>query len=130
MTQQRAAEIQGLLEGIALPASKNEVVSYAREQDATAARELSELPDKQYRSIDEVGEALSPVQPVKAESAGPLPHEESDLPPGGDSYTDPNAHSGAVRHDAPPYNPPQKALEQQTKVQNKQKERQQKAELG
>jgi hypothetical protein len=31
-----------------------------------------------------------------------------------------------VRHDAPPENPPQKAIEQQTKTQNAQKERQDK----
>lgn len=130
MTQQRAAEIQGLLEGIGLPASKDELVSYARQQDAAAAGELSELPDREYRSIDEVGEALAPVQPSKAESGPPVPHEESGLPPGGESYTDPNPHPGAVRDDAPPYNPPQKALEEQTKKQKEQKEQQQKAGLG
>ena len=37
--------------------------------------------------------------------------------------TDPEP--GAVRHDAPPVNPPQKALEQQSKAQKEQLERQQ-----
>jgi hypothetical protein len=37
-----------------------------------------------------------------------------------------NPTSGEVRHDPPPGNPPQKAIEQQTKTQNEQKERQDK----
>ena len=36
----------------------------------------------------------------------------------------PHSEPGAARHDAPPENPPQKALEQQTKAQNEQLERQ------
>lgn len=122
---QRVAELQGLLEGIALPANKDELISYARQHDASAARDLSSLPDRQYRSLDDVGEALVPVQPEKAPSGPPTPHEESDLPPGGDAYTDPNPDTGAVRHDAPPYNPPQKAIEEQSKTLKQQQERQQ-----
>jgi Protein of unknown function (DUF2795) len=126
---QRAAELQGLLEGIALPAGRDELIAYARGQDASAARDLSSLPDREYRSLDEVGEALSPVQPQSPSSPPPTPHEESDLPPGGDAYTDPNPDTGAVRHDAPPYNPPQKAIEEQSKTLKQQQERQQK-QLG
>jgi Protein of unknown function (DUF2795) len=126
---QRVAELQGLLEGIALPATKDELIAYARGQDVSAARDLSSLPDREYRSIDDVGEALAPVQPQSPLSL-PTPHEESGHPPGGDSYTDPNPDTGAVDDDAPPYNPPQKAIEEQSKTLKKQQERQKEAELG
>jgi len=120
------ATLQGLLEGVALPASKQELIRYAREQDDGdgVARLLERLPDREYRSLDEVGETLAPVQPRSENPDAALPREESDLPPGGDDYVNPQPTPGKVRHDAPPENPPQKALEQQTKTQNEQKERQ------
>jgi Protein of unknown function (DUF2795) len=122
----RAAEVQVLLEGVPLPASKHELVAYARSQDARGAEQLASLlPDREYRSLDEVGEELAPVQPSRSPPEAAVPHEESDEPPGGDAYVDPNAEPGAVRHDAPPSNPPQKALEQQTRTQKEQLERQQ-----
>ena len=37
MTMQRAAEIQVVLEGVPLPASKQQLVAYARSEDADAA---------------------------------------------------------------------------------------------
>jgi Protein of unknown function (DUF2795) len=121
---QRAAELQVVLEGVALPATKAELLDYARTQDVDAARKLQSLPDGEYRSLDEVGEALEPVQPPAAEARSDVPREESDAPPGGDSYVDPSPEPGAVRHDAPPWNPPEKALEEQTKTQQEQKRRQ------
>ena len=45
-----------------------------------------------------------------------MPREESDAPPGGADTSIPNPKPGAVRDDAPPWNPPQKALEKQTKT--------------
>jgi hypothetical protein len=126
---QHAAELQALLEGVPLPAQKRELVAYARSQDDRAAEELASLPDREYRSLDEVGEALAPVQPSRPQPEAALPREESDLPPGGENYVKPHPEPGAVRHDAPPENPPQKALEKQTKTQNEQLERQ-KRELG
>jgi hypothetical protein len=123
MTTQEAAEIQILLEGVDLPAKKRELLAYAREQDADAATRLESLPEREYRSLDEVGEALAAVQPAKTEEQ-PFPHEESDLPPGGAEYLNPHPQSGAVRSDAPPDNPPQKAIDQQTKTQKQQQERQ------
>jgi hypothetical protein len=122
---QRAAELQVLLEGVALPATRQELVDYALRQDDGAAfrPDLERLPDREYRAIDEVGEELVRVQPA-ASSSPPLPREESGQPPGGDAYTDPNAEPGAVRHDAPPDNPPQKAIDQQTQTQETQKQRQ------
>jgi hypothetical protein len=122
---QRAAELQVLLEGVPLPAHKRELLEYARSQDGDAARYLESLPDREYRSLDEVGEALAPVQPSRSQPDAAMPHEESDLPPGGDAYVDPHTEPGAVRHDAPSSNPPQKALEKQTQSQKEQQQRQQ-----
>ena len=129
MDTQRAAELEALLEGVPLPARKSELVAYARSQDDRLAEELTSLPDRDYRSLDEVGEALAPVQPPRSEPEAAAPREESDLPPGGDDYVAPHREPGAVRHDAPPDNPPQKALEKQSKAQNEQLERQ-KEKLG
>ena len=114
-----------MLEGVSLPASKRELLAYARSQDGDAARYLESLPDREYRSLDEVGEALAPVQPSRSQPMAAMPREESDKPPGGVAYVDPHAEPGAVRHDAPPSTAPQKTLEQQTKTQNEQLERQQ-----
>src|SRR5690242_6855233 len=124
MSTARAAELQVALEGVALPASKDELLEYARRQDSDAATELASLPDRQYRSLDEVGEALAPVQPQRDESKVQMPHEESGLPPGGDDYLESTPEPGEVRPSAPPDYPPEKQLEQQTKTQQEQKERQ------
>ena len=121
------AELQVLLEGVALPASKDELIRYAREQDGgrRALSLLERLPAGEYRRLDDVGEALAPVQP-SSEEREPLPREESDVTPGGAEYTAARANPGKVRDDAPPGNPPQSAIEQQTKTQNAQRERQEK----
>src|SRR5438270_13838841 len=121
----QTAEIQVLLEGVSLPAAKDELIRYAREQDgdAAAVRLLARLPDREYRTLDEVGEMLAPVQPYPSDDA-PLPHEESGKPPGGRDYLEPDPDSGRVREDAPSGNPPQKAIEEQPRTQNEQKERQ------
>src|SRR5690348_15144512 len=115
MNPQRAAELQSVLEGVPLPAKKRDLVEYARSQDGSAAADLQRLPDREYSSIDEVGEALAPVQPERSQPDAPEPHEESGLPPGGDSYLDAHPEPGAVRPSGPPSNPPQKALEEQSK---------------
>jgi hypothetical protein len=122
-----AATLQALLEGVSLPASKQELIAYAREQDggSRAVALLERLPEREYTRLDEVGEELVPVQPSSNEAAK-LPRAESGLPPGGDDYVRPHPSSGEVRDDAPPANPPQKAIEQQTKTQKAQKERQEK----
>src|SRR3954453_19662263 len=125
MSSQRTSELQALLQGVDLPANKQDLITYARAQDEQAAGELTALPNREYRSLDEVGEALSPVQPSSGQPPAQLPHEESDTPPGGDDYLDPNAEPGAVRPSGPASNPPQKALEEQTKTQKKQQQRQQ-----
>jgi Protein of unknown function (DUF2795) len=119
-----AAEVQVLLEGVPLPAHKRDLVEYPRSQDPDTARELESLPDREYRSLDEVGKALAPVQPSRSQPDAAVPREESGEPPGGDAYVTSDSELGAVRHDAPS-NPPQKALETQTQAQKEQQQRQQ-----
>jgi hypothetical protein len=98
MNLQRAAEIQVLLEGIALPATRDQLVHYASLQDAEAAVELERIADGEYRSIDEVGEELVHTQPdLPAEQ--PLPHPESGAPPGNADYLNATPTPGALRPD-------------------------------
>lgn len=125
MTPQRAAELQVVLEGVPLPAKKGELIEYAREQDAATVSDLQALPDREYSSLDEVGEALAPVQPSRAQSLLKRPHEESGEPPGGGSYTDPHPEPGSLRPSIPPANPPEKTLEKQAETQKQQQKRQQ-----
>jgi hypothetical protein len=119
----RAAQIQVVLEGISLPASRDALIRYARSEDAEASRELERLPERDYDTIDAVGEALTHIQPARRERER-LPKPESGRPPGGDAYLRPFPESGAVRNVAPPANPPQKTLDQQTKKQKQQKQEQ------
>jgi hypothetical protein len=81
---QRAAEIQVVLEGVRLPATRSELIAYARSWDRAAATELWAIPDRAYDRIDEVGEALLRVQPVVAVESQ-LPQSESGVLPRGDS---------------------------------------------
>lgn len=120
MNAQRVAEIQVVLEGIRLPATRDELVRYADREDPQAARELERISDREYERIDEVGEELSPTQPVHAEGGRP-PRPESGLPPGGDDYLRAFPESGEVRPDAPHDNPPQKAIEKAQRTVKKQK---------
>jgi hypothetical protein len=121
---QRAAEIQVALEGVTLPASRDELVRYAQTQDPSLIAELKALlPKRTYETLDEVGEALAPVQPAQ-HTAEELPKPESGEPPGGDDYVNPSPQSGAVRADAPPDNPPIRVLEEQSSMQKKQQHRQ------
>lgn len=117
---QRAAEIQAVLEGVPLPATRAELVAYAREQEPDVVRDLERLPDEVYAHLDQVGERLAPVA-VPRRADGALPAPESGEPPGGDDYTRAFPDdTGRVRHDAPPGNPPQKAVEQASQTQKKQ----------
>ena len=124
VSAQRAAELQTVLEGVPLPAKKSELIDYARSQDQSAVIDLQQLPDREYSSLDEVGEALAPVQPQWQQPDPQKPRDESGQPPGGDSYTDPNPEPGSVRPSGPASNPPKKALEEQTKTQKQQQEKQ------
>jgi hypothetical protein len=120
---QRAAELQVVLEGVPLPASRDALIGYARAQDPAAAGELERLPEGEYDRLDAVGDALvhAPRPP------GPPPRQpraESGRPPGGGDYVQPFPVSGSVRPSAPRGNPPQQTIEQQTQLQNEQKQRQ------
>jgi hypothetical protein len=118
---QRAAELQVVLEGVALPARKRELVDYARRYDPAAADQLATLPDREYARLDEVGEELAPTEPERP-SPEKLPRPESGKPPGGRDYLVPSPEPGAVRLSAPAGNPPKSAVRQQTKVQKRQKQ--------
>jgi hypothetical protein len=103
MSFQEAALVQATLEGVALPASRSELIAYAHEHEAegVVVAALLRLPDRDYEALDEVGEALAPVQPSRDRGQPHEPRAESGLPPGGDAYTDPAAVSGAVREHGP-----------------------------
>jgi hypothetical protein len=113
---QRTAELQVLLEGVDLPATRQELIDYAARQSdgADFFADLQSLPDQDFRSLDDVGEALLPVQPARGEQPLAIPREESDLPPGGDDYTKPSPEPGAVRPDWPEDQPPDKVVQQQS----------------
>jgi hypothetical protein len=95
------AQLEALLERVQLPAKKRELLEYARQQDPELARLLEDLPEREYRALDEVGEALASAQPPPVPSHVEPPREESGLPPGGDDYVNPAPESGAVRPDGP-----------------------------
>ena len=99
----RAAEIQVLLEGVPLPAGKRELIRYALGENAdhAALALLESLPEREYRALDEVGEALEPVQPTRSTRLPEPPRAESGVPPGGEAYTDSSAAPGALRERGP-----------------------------
>jgi hypothetical protein len=122
MDAQRATEIQTVLEGVTLPATRKDLLAYARENDAGIIRDLEQLPDGEYDRLDAVGELLTmqPSAPKPPEHG--LPRPESGKPPGGDDYLTPfPSDTGFVDHDAPRTNPPQKAIEEASKTQKRQK---------
>jgi hypothetical protein len=100
MNLQRAAEVQVVLEGVKLPATREQLVHYAAREDIEASVELGRIPDREYGSIDEVGEALAPTSPVRV-SEERLPRPESGEPPGADDYVRPFPARGRVDPDAP-----------------------------
>jgi hypothetical protein len=95
----RVAELQVLLEGVPLPAAKNVLLDYARRQDADpdALALLESLPNRDYGSLDDVGETLHPVQPAFPRRQPKQPKPETGEPPGAEAYTDPSPEPGRVR---------------------------------
>jgi hypothetical protein len=80
------AALEALLEGVPLPATRKDLIRYARRADeAEAAAALHRLPDRRFSTLDEVGETLQPVQPAWPRERR-VPRPESDLPPGGELY--------------------------------------------
>jgi hypothetical protein len=96
------AELQVLLEGVPLPASRQELLDHARREGAGPAELalLEALPDREYSSLDEVGEALLPVQPEREPEELGHPKPERGEPPGGSAYTDASEEPGWVRNRA------------------------------
>ena len=90
MNAQRAAEVQAVLEGIALPATRDDLIAYAREQDSDVVRDLEGLPEQEYDRIDEVGELLTMQPSAPKPPDHGLPRPESGKPPGGDDYLTPH----------------------------------------
>ena len=93
------AELQVMLEGVPLPAPRQELLDHARREDAgpAALALLEGLPDREYSSLDEVGETLLPVQPSRESEGLARPAPESGEPPGGSAYTDGSEEPGWVR---------------------------------
>src|SRR3954449_232637 len=98
------AQVEALLVGVRLPASKDELVRYARAQPAgaraaarlqsipgrrapragpRAAARLQSIPDRRYTAIQDAGEELEPVQPERRTQRIEPPKPESGRPPGG-----------------------------------------------
>ena len=96
MDAARAVQIQVVLEGVPLPASRSALIAYAARYDRPAAAELERIPDRSYERIDEVGEALLPRH-TRSRLEARLPAPESGAPPGDPDYLDPRPRSGAVR---------------------------------
>jgi hypothetical protein len=115
MNLQRVAEIQVVLEGVKLPATRDDLVRYAESQDPQVARELERISNREYERLDDVAEELAPTQPARAQGSKP-PRPESGQVPGGDDYVNPSPESGGVRPDAPHDNPPQKAIDKAQKT--------------
>jgi hypothetical protein len=121
MDAQRSAELQALLEGVPLPATRPALLEYARAQDPRTAALLEPLPDGEYDRIDAVAEAL--LHPPHPPSPPPKPpRPESGKPPGGSAYLDVSEDSGWVRPSAPRTHPPEKMIEQQSALQQEQQE--------
>jgi hypothetical protein len=119
-----AAEVQVLLEGVPLPASRAALVQYASAQDPGAARLLEGLPEGEYDRLDAVGEALM-APPRQPQPPPKLLQPESGEPPGGADYVKPWPESGEVRTSAPRTHPPEQALQKQMKLQQDEQSTQQ-----
>jgi hypothetical protein len=126
MNGQRAAEIQAVLEGVPLPAKREELIAYGRHYDPSIVSDLEGLPEQEFGRLDEVRELLMPVPSAPAPGDRPPLPRESGKPPGGADYLVPfPADTGEAKHDAPLVNPPEKAIEESTARRERQKKVQQ-----
>ena len=89
MDEATASALGTLLAGMELPATREEILSYAGQQGAGADElaALRGLEEREYESAMDVVEALQPAQPYLLEPVPDEPREESGDPPGGESYT-------------------------------------------
>ena len=85
------AELQVVLEGVALPSERSELIRYALGEGASGEQIalLQRLPERQYDNLDELAEELMSVQPPYEREVPHAPREESGEPPGGEAYTRP-----------------------------------------
>ena len=121
MNTQRACEIQAVLEGVPLPATRSRLLEYARAQAPSIVADLEGLPEIEFDRLDAVADLLT-MRPAPARPEHRLPRPESGQPPGGPDYvTSFPSDTGKVRRDAPRDNPPQKAIQQASKAQKRQK---------
>lgn len=89
MADVNAALLGSLAEGMPLPARRDEIVEYAEIEgaDEDILDALRALPDREYESLDDIEEAVRPVQP-NAPAEGPgAPRAESGEAPGRERYT-------------------------------------------
>ena len=97
MTHGQAAELQVLLEGVPLPATRQRLLEYARHErarpDQLAA--LRAIPERRYTHLDAVAEEVLRVQPARVQQPHD-PRAESGAPPGGPDYLVPHPQSGRV----------------------------------
>jgi hypothetical protein len=96
-----AAIAQVVLEGVPLPASKRELVDYARRnggEEAGIMGSLERLPARRYRSLDEVGEEIHPAQPAFAPSPPQAAGQDGDVP-GGEAYLSAGGEPGSIREE-------------------------------
>lgn len=93
------AELQVVLEGVPLPSERSSLVRYALNEGASGEQIalLQRLPEREYDTLDEVGEELVRVQPAYEHEEPESPREESGQPPGGDAYTELHPEPGTVR---------------------------------
>jgi hypothetical protein len=99
-----AARAKAALEGAPLPARVRDLADYAARAGAEpdVVEAVRSLPDQRVRSLDEVREALAPVQPPPAAQRGARPRPESGAPPGRDAYVDAEPEPGRVSDDLGP----------------------------
>jgi uncharacterized protein DUF2795 len=91
MPEMNGALVESLIEGMPLPARRDEIVEYAQIEgaDEDMLDALRALPDREYESADDIGETLRPAQAnlPEPEPEPQAPQPESGEPPGGASYT-------------------------------------------
>jgi Protein of unknown function (DUF2795) len=56
------AQIAKLLEGVDLPANKQDLVRYVRDKTQTVIQFLERLPDQEYRTMADVMKAIGEVE--------------------------------------------------------------------
>ena len=84
----QGAIVQVVLEGVALPARKRDLIAYARRQSPPGQilAVLEQIPDRVYALLDEVGETIAETQPKIGPKPAHEPKPESGEVPGGSAY--------------------------------------------